>query len=222
MTVQDYIRLSQDSVSNFLANFLPIFTNIVAAVITLAVGIIVGYVLKRVVEELSKAINLEKSLSNWDWYAKLIKSHEDMDVTNYIGEIARWSAILVFLIPSVTSLDIAGSRDIFSQVFGYVSTVVLGSLWLLFGFVIAWFIHRAIMAVGSLVGNNPSHLLANVAYLSMVIFASFQAIAQFGVPGDVIRLIIIAILAGTGLAVGLAGRDSAADLIKRLVSRASK
>jgi len=220
LSFQEYIDLSQTSVSNFFGNFLPIFTNIIAAVITISIGIIVGWVLKWVITEVSRAIGLERTLSGLAFYTRITKSHEEIDFTSLIGEVARWIAIIVFLLPALASLQIQGGNEVFSQVFGYTSNVILASLYLLFGFVIAWFIHRIIMATTTVLGTNPAHLLANVAYLAIVVFASLQAVLQLGITDDIIRLMVIAVLAASALAFGLAGKDTASDMIKKFMDKA--
>lgn len=220
MTVQDYISLSQTSLSDFFANFLPIFTNIVAATIAVAIGVVVGWILKWVVSEVSRAIGLERTLSTFPFYGRVVKSHEETNVTTLLGELVRWIAIIVFLIPAVASLNIGGADSVFSQLFAYTQNVIIASLYLLFGFVIAWFIHRVVVATAVVVGTNPAHLLANVAYLAIVIFAALQAVAALGVTTDFVRLFIIASFAASALAFGLAGKDAAADLVKKFMDRA--
>lgn len=222
MTFQDYFGLTQDSVSIYFENFLPVFTNIVAAVIIIAVGVLVGWILKRIWELVSESVGLEKSLSGLPLYNTVVKSHDDLDVTTYLGEALRWSAIIVFLIPGIASLQIEGSEAIFSQLWVYITNLVLASLYLLFAFVLGWFVHRIIMAALVVFGNTPSHLVANVAYLAIVVFAAFQALVQLGVAEEPLRLIVIAFIAAVALAFGLAGKDLSADLIKKFIEGVKK
>ncbi|OGY26836.1 MAG: hypothetical protein A2Z11_01485 [Candidatus Woykebacteria bacterium RBG_16_43_9] len=219
LTVQEYIDLSQTSISDFFTDFVPILTNIVAALVAVALGVVIGWILKRIVEEISRAVSLERFLSGLPFYSNLTKSHDKTDVTTLVGEVVRWIAIIVFLIPAVASIQIGGSDVAFSAVFGYISNVIVASLYLLFGFVVAWFIHRVITAVGVTVGNNPAHLIANIAYLAIVVYAALQALGQLGIGADMIRLGIIAALAAGALGFGLAAKESAADLIKRFMDR---
>jgi hypothetical protein len=220
VTLQDYINLSQTSLNTLFSNLSPILANIIAAIVTLAIGVLVGWILKRVVEEISKAINLERVLASWPLYTKVVKSHEEIGITTFIGEVLRWTAIIVFLIPAVSSLQIEGSEAIFSQLIGYLNMIVVASLYLLFGFVIAWFVKRVVLAVGIIVGTNPSHLIANFGYAAIVVFATIQAILQLGVTTDLIRLFVIALFLASALAFGLAGRDTAADWLKKIVEKA--
>lgn len=220
MTIQDYINLSQTSVSDYFANFMPILVNILAAVVAVVIGITIGWVLKRVVEEVSKAIGLERTLGGLSFYNAITKSHEENDITTLIGETARWSAIIVFLFAAVGSLQIEGSEAVFSQIFAYIPNVVIASLYLFFGFVVAWFVHRVILAVAVVTGNTPAHLLANATYLSIVIFAALQALGTLGIGAEIIRLLVIASIAAGALAFGLAGKDAASDLVKRFMSKA--
>ena len=220
MSLQEYIDLSQTSISDFFADFVPILTNIVAAIVAIALGVIIGWVLKRVVEEVSRAVGLERFLSGLPLYRTVTKSHDETGLTTIIGETVRWIAIVVFLIPALASIQVAETDMAFSAVFGYISNVLMASVYLLFGFVVAWFIHRVISAVGSVLGNNPSHLIANFAYLSIVVYALLQALALLGVSAELIRLGIIAALAAAALGFGLATKESAAELLKKFMDRA--
>jgi hypothetical protein len=219
LTFADYLDLSQTSLANFSDNFLPIFTNIVAAVITVAVGVVVGWLLKWVVGEVSRVANLERALSGLPFYDRIVKSDEQVNVTNYIGEVVRWIAIIVFLIPAVASLEIEGADAVFSVVFAYTTNVVIAALYLLFAFVVGWFVQKAILAVGKIVGIVPANVVANVAYVSFVVFAAIQAVGILGVSGNFIRLFIIAVFAAGALAFGLAGREVAADWVRRISGR---
>ena len=219
MTLQDYINLSQDSLNVFFDNAGSTLANIVAAIVTLAVGVSAGWILKWVFQEVSRAINLERTLANWGWYAKLVKSHEGIDVTNVLGELLRWTAIIVFVIPAVSALQIEGSDAVFSVLFSYLTNIILASLYLLFGFVIAWFVRRSLLIIGEATGIVPAAMIANTAWFAIVVFAGIQAVLQLGVTTDLIRLFVIALFLASALAFGLAGRDTAADWLKRILEK---
>ena len=219
MTLQDYITLSQDSINTFFVSFGSIFSNVIAAIITLALGLIIGSLLKRILVEISQATNLEKALSRWSVYQKLLKSHEEMNLTNFLGEVLRWLAIFVFIVPAVQSLGIVGPKDVLFTIVGYVPNVILASLFLIFGFVFAWFAHRITQTLAVLVGNNPAHLIANTVYVAIVIFAALQALLQLGVSVEIIRILIIATIASSALAFGLGAKDQAMELVRKLIER---
>lgn len=222
MTLQDYISLSQDSINRFFTTFGEAFANIIAFVITLAVGIVVGYILKRILVEILQAINLERALGSWSVYQRIVRSHGEIDVTSFFGELLRWLAILVFLIPAIQALQVVGPEDVLFTVLSYIPNVILAALYLVLGFVVAWFIHRVVLVVGLLVGNNPASLVANIIYAAIVTFAAFQALLQLGVTLEVIRILVIAAIAAAALAIGLGARDQAMDLVRRLVDRAKE
>lgn len=219
MTLQDYLTLTQNNINAFFTNFGPVLANIIAAIVILVIGLIVGAILKRVWVEIVKAINLEKSLSGWETYQSLTKAHDGLDVTTFFGDLLRWLAIVVFLIPAVAALGISGADQVLSTMLGYLPAVIIGSLFLVLGFVFAWFTHRIIMAVSVLVSRNPAHLVADLAALAVIVFALIEALLQFGVSTELIRFFILASFAGFALALGLAGKDSAMDLVKKFMDR---
>jgi hypothetical protein len=100
--------------------------------------------------------------------------------------------------------------------------VLLASLFLLLGFVVAWFLHRVVMVVGTVVGNNPAHLIANLAYLAVVIFAVVQGVFVLGINADILRLFVIAVFIALFLAFGLAVKETAADWLKKFAGKVNK
>lgn len=178
--------------------------------------------MKRVWAEVLRAINLEKSLSGWEPYRNLTKSHEDLDITTFFGEVLRWLAIVVFLIPASAALGIVGADEVLENLLGFLPNVFLASLFLLIGFVISWFAHRLVMAIGVLIDRNPAHLIADFTAAVIIIFAFLQALLQLGLGMDIIRFLVLALLAAAALSLGLAGKDSLEPVIKKFIDRASK
>ncbi len=169
-----------------------------------------------------RAINLEKSLSGWGTYQSLQKKHAGLDVTNFFGELLRWLAIIVFALPALEAAGVAGGNEVLDRLLGYLPNVALASAFLILGSAISWFVHRVVMALGTLVNNNPSHLIADVVALAVIFFAGVQALHQLGMSEELIRFLFLAIFAASALAFGLAGKDSAANLVKKFVDRASE
>ena len=222
MTLQDYVQLTQDSINSFFNSLGPTVSNILASVIILAVGIVVGYILKRILEEILKAVRLEEVLQKWDIYQKVTKSHNQVDITAFFGELLKWITIIVFLVPALEALEVFGARLVVDSVVEYVPQVILASVYLLIGFVVGWFIHRIIQTVAVIVGNNPAHLLANIAYLSIVIYSGIRALLILGVSAEMLRWGLIALLVASALALGLGGRDQAMDWVKKLVDKSKE
>ncbi|OGY29839.1 MAG: hypothetical protein A3F35_02485 [Candidatus Woykebacteria bacterium RIFCSPHIGHO2_12_FULL_45_10] len=222
MTLQDYINLTQNSINNFFSSLGPVLANIVAFVVILVIGLVIGAILKRVWVEILRAINLERSLSSWSTYQNLVKAHENLDATSFIGEFLRWLAVVVFLLPAVTALGVSGSDEILAKLLSYLPNVVLASVFLILGFVFSWVAHRVVMTVALLVDHNPAHLIADIAGLGVIIFASVEALLQLGLPADLLRFLILGGIVALTLAFGLAGKEQAATLVKKFVDQANK
>lgn len=222
MTLQDYIELTQESINSFFSTLGPSVSNILAAIIILSIGIVVGYILKRILGEILKAVKLEEVLSGWSTYQKVTRSHETLDITSFFGELIRWLTIIIFLVPAIEVLEIFGAQLVVDSIVEYVPDVILASVYLLLGFVVGWFIHRIIQTVGVIVGNNPAHLIANIAYIAIVIFTGIRSLLILGVTPEILRWGLIALLIAAALAVGLGGRDQAMDWVKKLTDKAKE
>ena len=163
----------------------------------------VGYILKRILAEILKAIKLEEVLGGWSTYQRVTKSHENLDITSFFGELIRWLTIVIFLVPAIEVLEIFGAQLVVDSIMGYVPDVILASVYLLLGSVVGWFIHRIIQTVGVIVGNNPAHLIANVAYIAIVVCLGTISLLILGVTPAISRGVLISLLSAVALAMGL-------------------
>ncbi len=215
MTLQDYISLVTNSLSNYSDSKTSIAISIVAGLLIFLLGLVVASLLRRVWIEIAKFLNLEKSLSGIDTYSDLVKTSKNLSVTELLGSLIWWTIVLIFLVPALKALGLNQVDAVLGQLLNYVPAVITASLYLLIGSLFAWYAHLLILGVASLTKISAAAAIARLVSFVILVFSGLLAIKALGVNEETLRLIVMASIASTALAFGLAGKDTASDILKR-------
>lgn len=200
-----------------LAEFLPSF---VGGLVVFIVGIIVSAIVNRVIRTALKTIKFEDFLKR---YGLSQVEGREVSWTDVLAELARWSVIIVFLIPTLSVWGIGQANDVLAQILSYIPNVAVAVIVALVGLVFANLAHDAVLSASKSLGKSLAHTGALVARWSIVVFVSLVVLNQLGIGADLIRILFtgfVAFLAiAGGLAFGLGGSDVAKDLLNQLRER---
>ena len=97
MSVEDLSIAVSGAVLNSLAAFIGFIPSLVGGLIILTIGLIIAAVVYRILSAFLKAVQLEKYLAKYG--ITRIEGH-DIEWAEIISELARWSIIIVFLVPT--------------------------------------------------------------------------------------------------------------------------
>lgn len=216
MTLQDYINLVTNSLGDYFKGIGPVITPIVVALIILVVGLIVATILRVVWVEITKFLNLEKNLAKLESYSALQKASKTLSVTELVGNLVWWSAVIVFVIPALRALGINQVNQAINNVFGYVPTAIVGTLYLSVGALVAAFAYSIVLGVGGAIKVPAAASIAKLVASAVVIFSLLLSLKALGVSEEMLRFLILGTIVAATLAFGLAGKDLATDILKKL------
>src|SRR5256885_7455223 len=141
------------------------------------------------------------------------------DTTEIIAVLCYWLLILAALLIGFNSLGLVYVTDLLGKVVLFVPRLLVAILVLAFGTYFARFVGNALAAYCRNVHIQDADLLGRIAQYAIVTFVVLIALDQVNVGGDIVRQTFLILLAGLvfalALAFGLAGKDSAGDLLQR-------
>ena len=141
------------------------------------------------------------------------------DTTEIMGLVVYWLVILGALVVGFNSLGLTYVTDLLGRVILFVPKVLVALLVLAFGAYFARFIANAITAYCRNVHIQDAELLGRLAQYAIVTFVVLIALDQVNIGGDIVRQSFLIILAGLvfalALALGLGGKEWAAELLER-------
>lgn len=207
----------RDGVGEALQRVIAVIPDVLAALVVLLIGVIVAAVLKSAVVRLLGAVKLGK-VSQRLGVNRVFPG--EYNVVELVGDLVKWFFIIVFLLQALTIVHLEQVNEVVSDLLGYVPNVLTAAVVVFVGFVVADLVARLVKDAARVVGSNAANILSEISKYSILVLVTFTALAQLGVNTvflDRLFTAIVAMLAlAGGLAFGLGGRDTAADVLASL------
>src|SRR3989344_547876 len=194
--------------------FVQFTPKIVIAIVFFVIGWVLGNVIAKALEQVFGALKVDHLLRSIGVDSFLRKAGMNLNSGRFIGELAKWFVVIVFLLPSLNlvGLDYIASflKD---DVLGFLPKVFVAALVLIIATVVSQALSRGITAGAKSMELTSAHMLGAIAKYAVWIFAFIIALGQLGVAEYYMSVLftgIIAMLAlGGALAFGLGGKEAA-------------
>jgi len=203
-----------------LADFIP---KLIGGLVVLIIGLVIAAIVDRLVIAICKAIRFENFLKR---YGLSEVEGKAVSWSQVLAELARWSVIIIFLIPTLEVWEMGGATVILNQILLYIPNVIIAVIITLVGLVFAKLAHNTVFSATKSLGKDLAHTAALTARWSIIIFVALIVLNQLGVAADLIKILFtgfVAFLAlAGGLAFGLGGSDSAKEILNSIKERLKK
>lgn len=223
MSVEELSIAVSSVVLNATADFLNFIPSLVGGLIVLVIGLVVAAVIYRLVLGALKATQVEKYLAKYG--VTHVEGHE-LEWSEILAEIARWSIIVVFLIPTFAAWGLGAVNTVLNRVVLYIPNVIVAVVLAIVGLVFAKLAFRVSYGAARSLGTHLAHTVAFVAQWAITIFVGFLVLHQLGVAQELLRILFAGLVAmiaiAGGLAFGLGGQGVAKSLLEAVVSRFRK
>lgn len=223
MSVEDLSIAVSSVVLNAVADFVNFIPSLVGGLIVLVIGLVVAALVYRVVLGILKATQAEKYLAKYG--ITRVDGHE-VEWSEILAEIARWSIIVIFLIPTFSAWGLGAVNTVLNRVVLYIPNVIVAVVLAIVGLVIAKLAFRVAYGAARSLGTHMAHTVALVAQWSIIIFVGFLVLHQLGVAQELLRILfagLVAMLAiAGGLAFGLGGQAVARSILESVVDKFRK
>lgn len=204
------------SVRDSLSSAISYIPEVIAALVVILIGVIVAWAVKTIIVRVLDFLKLEKYVESVGLNKVFAQK---IEFSELLGDIAKWTIIIVFLLPALEILGLDQFTDVLKNVINYLPNVIVAVVIIMIGIVVADLASRVVRSTAATIGTHTSELLADVARWAVVVFAFFAALVQLGIAEDMILslwqgVVYFFVLAGA-IAFGLGGKDAAAELIAR-------
>lgn len=200
--------------------FVQFAPRLVLAIIFFIIGWILGSLISKAIQQVFTSLKIDSLFSSIGADSAFKKAGLTLNSGYFVGEVARWFVIIVFLLPS---LSLVGLTDVASYltdgVLGFLPQVIIAAFVLIISAVVSEGLEKVVLATAKSVNLKSARVLSLVAKYAIWIFAIIIVLGKLGL-GDYMSVLftgIVAMLAlGGALAFGLGGREAAARLLARL------
>ncbi|HEY9897698.1 MAG TPA: hypothetical protein V6D00_00825 [Pantanalinema sp.] len=202
-----------------LANLLGWLPNLLGAIVVLLVGWWIAGLLGKLTDRALDAIHFDRWMARAHVDEAIARSGMRIEPSNLVGNLVKWLVFLVAVLVASDALGLPQVTAALNALIGYIPNVIAAVLIVGFGAVLATFVNNLVRSA-PLAG---SHLLGQVAYYAVLVFAVMAALTQLNIAPGLIQTLFTALIGSVAvaaaLAFGLGLRHQAADLATSLAVR---
>ncbi len=218
--IQTWTEVITSSLQSLWTGFIGFLPQFLGALIIFLIGWVIANLLGKLSSQIIRTLRIDAILEKMGFKRSMERANLKLDSARFVGELVRWFFILVFLIAAIDILGLEQVNQFLTRVLYYIPQLIVAILILLAAVLIANFLQKLVKASVEAAGFGSANFLAAVTKWSILVFALLAALLQLGIVPSLIQTLftgfIAALAISFGLAFGLGGKDTAAEVLEKL------
>lgn len=206
----------------FLQDMVGFIARLLLAIVVFVIGYLISVGIGKIIAEILKSVKFNKLFDKEGWHKALQRANVDVNPSEFIGAIFKWVFVIVSLLVAVDILRLAQFGIILTQVLNYLPNVVVASLIFVVAVIISDIIEKVIRVAVERVKVGYGYIAASIIKWSIWVFTVFLILEQLLPNSELIKTLYMAIVwgivgaisLGVAIAIGLGGKDAAAEIIQ--------
>jgi len=221
MFIQQWGDVFTSSLQGLWIGFVNFVPKLIFAILIFIIGWTIGAVVSRALAQVINALKINKLFETIGAKSVLDKAGFKLDVGAFIGEIAKWFIVLVFLIASLDVLNLDQVNLFLREVvLGYLPRVFIAALLLVIATLVSDAIRRLVEGSAKAMGVHSARMAGSIAKWAIWVFVTIIVLSELGIAPAFMQILftgIVAMLAlAGGLAFGLGGKDAASRVVQKM------
>lgn len=219
-----------DAMFTSLAAALALFFAAIPKILAFVVIVVAGWFLASLVERGLAAMlrgvrfnELARRAGLTDFVQKM---GLDTDPAGLIGLVAKWFVRLIALVVGFDALGLPAVSEVLQQLLLWLPNLVVALMVLVIGGLAARAFGNLVRGTASEAGLDNAQFLAKLASTVVWVFATLVAVNQLGIATELVNILFTAVVGalalGLGLAFGLGGRETAAEILNKWYRKAQE
>ena len=228
--IVNWTEITKEVLLSFWQEFLGFIPALIGAIIVFVIGWIIAVFVRRIVVEVLRKLKVDKAFEKEEWKKALEKADLRVDVVGFIGVIVKWVLIIVFLYAAVGILGWHAFGEILKGIIVYLPNVIVAALIFVVAVIIADIVAKIVRVTLEGAKFTYAHIGEAIIRWTIWIFAILIILRQLLVAPELIEIVFSALVYGViaflvisiGLAFGLGGKDTAAEILQDLKKKLKK
>lgn len=148
------------------------------------------------------------------------------DAAGMIGLVVKWFVRLIALVVAFDALGLPAVSEVLRQLLLWLPNVVVAVVVLVIGGLAARALGNLVRGAASEAGLSNANFLSKAAAVVVWAFAIVVAVNQLGIATELVNTLFMAVVGalalGLGLAFGLGGRETAAEILRKWYAKAQE
>lgn len=224
--ITDWSAAMMTSLAAAMALFFSAIPKIFGFLVIIIVGWIIASAIEKGVVALLRSVkfnNLAERSGLADFVARM---GVDTDSAGLIGLVLKWFVRLIALVVAFDALGLPAVSEVLRQLLLWLPNVVVALVVLVIGGLAAKALSNVVRGAASDGGLGNADMLAKVASALVWTFAIVVAVNQIGIATTLVNTLFMAVVGAIALALGLAfglgGRETAAEIVRIWYSKAQQ
>jgi len=220
MLVQTWAQITTYALQNLWQGFLTFIPTLIGAIIVFIIGWFISVGIGKLVAEVLIRIKFNKLFEKTGWKQTLEKAELKVNAAEFIGAIAKWVLVIVFLLAAVEILGFVQFAAFLKSILAYLPNVIVATLILVVTVILVDIVEKVVRAAVEGVKVGYGHLVSVMIKWSIWIFAVLAILHQLGIARPFMETLFTGFVAmlviSLGIAFGLGGKDVAAEILQDL------
>lgn len=217
-----------DAMFTSLAAAMALLFSAVPKIIGFALILIIGWFIASLIEKgvvaVLRAVRFNEMAQRAGLDDFVRKMGMNTDSSGLLGLLVKWFVRLIALVVAFDALGLPAVSEVLRAFLLWLPNVVVAMVVLVIGGLAARALSSIVRGATAEAGLTNSAFLAKVASFLVWTFTIVVAVNQIGIAHDLVNILFMAVMGalalGLGLAFGLGGRETAADIVQKLYGKA--
>lgn len=224
-TFRDWSDAMLSSLAAALAVFFAAIPKILAFAAIVVIGWFIAALIARAIAAVLRQVRFNE-LSTQSGFTGFVQNMGlDTDASGAIALTAKWFIRLVALMVAFDALGLPAVSELLQQLLMWIPNLVVGIVVLVVGGLVANALGNLVRGATAQAELGSPDLFARIAKVMVWAFAIIVAVNQIGVAQTLVNTLFTAVIGAAALALGLAfglgGRETAAEILRRLYASSS-
>jgi hypothetical protein len=222
--ISDWGSAMMTSLAAALALFLSAIPKIIGFAVILIVGWFISSLVDRGLAALLRRVHFDDFARRSGFADFVDKMNIGVDAAGMIGLVVKWFIRLIALVVAFDALGLPAVSDVLREFLMWMPNVIVALAVLIIGGLAARALSNLVRGSAAEAGISNANFLARLSSILVWAFAIVVAVNQIGIASTLVNTLFMAFVGalalGTGLAFGLGGRDTAAQIVRNLYDKA--
>jgi Mechanosensitive ion channel, conserved TM helix len=216
--VTDWGTAIMTSLTAALALFLAAIPKVIGFVLILLIGWFIAAALAKAVSAMLRAVKFNDLAQRAGLSGFVQNMGLHTDAAGFVALIAKWFVRMIVLVSAFDALGLPAVSQVLQQLLLWLPNLVVAIVALVIGGLAANAVSRLVRGATAEAGLGSPDLLASIARIAVWAFAIVIAVNQIGIATTLINTLFMAVVGAVALALGLAfglgGRETAAQIVR--------
>jgi hypothetical protein len=216
--VTDWGTAIMTSVAAALALLLSGIPKIIGFVVILLIGWLIASAIATAIAAVLRTVKFNDLANRAGLTGFVQKMGIHNDAAGFLANVAKWFVRLIVLVTAFDALGLPAVSQVLQQLLLWLPNLVVALVVLVIGGLAAGALANLVRGATAESGLGNPDLLATVARVAVWTFAIVIAVNQIGVAATLVNTLFMAIVGALALALGLAfglgGRETAAQIVR--------